>query len=268
MLFKLNEIIKKTNNLMLPHKGVVVFNNDPKKLNRVKCTIEGILEETNTDKLPWVSPRLSNSSPSGTSTKPPEIGTELWVEFPLGADSLYQPIYKGYWYSKKNGIANPENSSSSIFGVDYPDAYGEQDSTGNYYFVNKKQESIDMEHSSGDHLRITRNGDVFLSGQHNINVENKGELNVNNVGKINIVTSSSDIAISSTAGAINITALSKTVVKGTVGVDVIGSLVKLAPDTSVAGGLTPVLNGVITGVTPCILAGIPHALGSPTTLST
>lgn len=267
MLFKLVELIKKTDNLLLPHKGIVVDNNDPKKLNRVRCIIKGLLETDIYSNLPWCHPVISNGNPSGTVTHTPEINSELWIEFPMGKDSLYQPVYRGYWYSVKNGISNSSNPSHSVFGIDYPDGYGSQDSTGNYWYVNKKQETVDIEHSSGDHITIARNGQITINGKNNININNVGELNVTNQGKINLVSNNSDIVISSTVGKIDITATTKVTVKGTAGVDVIGSLVKLAPSSTVADILQPVVNGVITGISPCILAGIPHAFGSPTVLS-
>lgn len=268
MFVKLTEVVTKSDNLTVPHKGLVVDNNDPRKLGRVKCIIENYFETDNYVKLPWIHPRLSSSSPSSTSLTPPEIGTELWVEFPF--KNPYHGIYKGYWYDENNGIANENNLSNILFGEDYPNTYGFQDSTGNYLKVNKLKETFDIEHSSGDHLHVDKNGNTLITGVKNIvinnaeNIEiiNKKNLKVTNTGLIEITSLNSNINIKSNTGGINITALSKCTINGTAGVTVTGGLIKFGSEA-----LIPKINGVVTGTTPCLVLGIGHALGSNTVLS-
>lgn len=170
----------KNNNLFLPHRGKVVDNNDPLKLNRVKVIIDNLIESDNYDKLPYVYPVIPTSSPSGTVNKPPEINTYLWVEFING--NIYNPVYKGYWYDKHNAIANINNTSHTIFDQDYPNSYGEQDSSGNWYRINKKQNTVDIEHSSGNHINIKRNGETI------IDIKNKLTYNVTDIERINAST--------------------------------------------------------------------------------
>lgn len=268
MFVKLAEILTKTDNLTVPHKGTVVDNNDPKKLGRVKCIIENYFETEDYNKLPWIHPRLGMSSPSSTSIIPPELGTELWVEFPF--KNPYHGIYKGYWYNEKNGIANETNLSNIIFGEDYPNVYGFQDSTGNYLKVNKLKETFDLEHSSGDHIHVDKEGNAIITGvkniivnnAENIEINNKKNLKVVNTGQIDITSINSDINIKSNSGKLNLTALSKCTINGTAGVTVTGGLIKFGSEA-----LIPKINGVITGASNCLVLGVPHALGSSKVLS-
>ena len=77
--------LEKLNLLQYPVKGIVKVNDDPnKKLGRVKCLIENILEDT--DNLIWCYPKnpygLGGANDSSWFSVP-EVDSELIIEFPF-----------------------------------------------------------------------------------------------------------------------------------------------------------------------------------------
>lgn len=155
MIIKPLEHLKKVDNLKMTHKGIVVFNNDPKKLGRVKCTIKGQFEESDDTKLPWVFP-LNSYGLGGKSDSSlfsvPEVDSELAIVFPY--DDIYMPMYIGYWQSTKTHQVR--------FDEDYPESYGGEDSTGTFWIVNKTKSFIEFEHTSGTKVRINNEGVMTL----------------------------------------------------------------------------------------------------------
>lgn len=154
MLMKLPDHGKKTNNLLLSHKGLIKDNEDPKSLGRVKCYVEGIFEDDDVDKLPWCFPLNATDlggSPDNSSFAVPEVGTEVIITFPLG--DIYTPMYQGFWQSS-------QSHQEKSFNDNYPETYGKSDSTGNWNKVNKETEEWEFHHSSGLMVHINKEGTV------------------------------------------------------------------------------------------------------------
>lgn len=180
-MIKYIEHLKKTENLKFHHKGVVVDNNDPKMLGRVKAAITGLLEDS-TEMLPWVAPLNPfglGGSNNCSSFSVPEIGSELIVVFPY--EEIYFPFYIGYWQSSV--------THQSDFDEDYPETYGFKDNTGNILKVNKGQQYAEIEHSSGAKIKIDDEGSLFidLPGDKHINIIKDKLENINGQWLINIV---------------------------------------------------------------------------------
>lgn len=139
------------------HKATVVYNTDPKKLGRVKCTIEDLFVDTSNGykALPWVYP-ISPSVFGGKNTfgffSVPQVGTELTVIFPY--NDINFPFYVGYWQSSKT---HPTDFDSA-----YPNEYGFKDPKGNIYKVNILTGVVDFTHFSGTHIHIAANGNVDI----------------------------------------------------------------------------------------------------------
>lgn len=76
--------------------GVVLFNNDPKQIGRIKVKIDGLLPFDDHKQLPWVfsllDPGLRGPLPSGFGV--PTVNSWVLVMFPH--DSIYQGFYY-YW---------------------------------------------------------------------------------------------------------------------------------------------------------------------------
>ena len=139
------------------HRGIVIDNKDPEMKGRLKLKIHGILDAPK-DALPWAVPKYPpflGGSKDHSAVQIPEIGTEVTVEFPHGDTSM--PVYTAKW----NQEQVPEE-----FRENYPDRWGAKDSTGTYYFFDKKTKQFKFHHCSGVDLEITSDGDVkvFIPG--------------------------------------------------------------------------------------------------------
>jgi hypothetical protein len=147
MFIALKDLKLDDHHLSVPHRAVVVENNDPLKLRRVQCTITDLFDDTDLTALPWIYP-LNNIFLGGSVDSDycaiPEIGSELVVVFPF--NDIYFPFYIGYWVS--------DNTKSTEFDTDYPDEYGWKDSTDNIFKVNKKTGNVTFTHSKGTIIKI------------------------------------------------------------------------------------------------------------------
>lgn len=171
MLVNFIEQVCKVNNLALPQRGIVVYNKDPKKLGRVKCIVDGLIESEDYNVLPWVYPRNPYGLGGGGKKTPynstfivPEVGTELELCFPYG--DIYHPMYTGFWQSYL--------THQTGFDSDYPESYGFRDSTGSYIKVNKAQGYVKEKHGpSQSYIDVDRDGNVtiHISGQLRLDVE-------------------------------------------------------------------------------------------------
>jgi hypothetical protein len=176
------EHIKKINHLDKPYKGIVVENNDPDKLYKIKVKIENFLEG-DIDKLPWVLPKTPISAFSGGFINVPEKNTEVWITFPF-KDNPYILFYDGYWTSKKNSLAFGSNKGIDIFQANYPNVMGWHDSLGNFFAVDKTDETITLNHKTGTQYKINKEGDLNIIGKRDVNINVTRDMNITVDGKI------------------------------------------------------------------------------------
>jgi len=152
MLLNITENFKAPKNLRYPQKGVVVDNNDPKKLGRVKCVVAGLIEGRLGD-LPWFYPWQGGGSASSASGEVPEIGSILIIEFKF--DDIYSGFYTGAWKSLE--------TASGIYNEDYPNTSGERDEFNNSSFRNKEKGIQEFTHSSGTTTRFDSAGNLIIT---------------------------------------------------------------------------------------------------------
>lgn len=145
MLIKLSEYMKPVKPLSQPHKGLVVDNEDPKKLGRVKCTVDKIFEGAK-ENLPWIQ---TENNPKNLDV--PKIGAELIIEFPF--NDIYSPFYTGYWNSK----------TDAYLGDNYPNTFGFTKDNLKSRFDDKTKIG-EIEHSSGTKVGIADDGTVTITG--------------------------------------------------------------------------------------------------------
>lgn len=142
--------IKKVNLLEGLHVGVVVSNEDPLGLGRIKCKILGLLEDSDVNSLPWCY-RLSSTSLGDKEGEviwgAPSIGSQVCISFPDG--SIYTPIYSGGFQGEKAGSGYPD-SVGMLLG-----------STLAQY--NKSLGTLRLIHSSGTVITLSSDGSVLLS---------------------------------------------------------------------------------------------------------
>jgi hypothetical protein len=219
MLIKFSEHMKPIQALEGVHKGIVVSNEDPQKLGRVKCTIKGVLEG-DTEKLPWISSKLV--SPKRFNV--PEVGETLIIEF---VDSIYNPYYTGYWHDQSN--------HNTYFDTNYPKTFGIDDGIKLKY--NKETKEGKIEHESGSNALLKQDGTLEISLAKDMKLTISGKYEVSTTGDIKFtptgkfeVTATDEVKISSSA---------KVTLEGTAGTDV----GKSSSVTNVKGSLVNLAGG-------------------------
>lgn len=151
------------------YMGTVVDNKDPKKLGRVKCSIEGLLN-FDKEKLPWI---MGNGSPKKRSV--PEIGDQLIIIFPF--KDIYHGMFLGHW--SHTGNVNPD------FDPDYPDTIGISEQ-GFKAVYNKKSKLFTLLHPSGSTLTINEAGDVSFIAKTKFDIKATGDASFTTDGKVKI----------------------------------------------------------------------------------
>lgn len=132
------------------YTGVVVDNNDPLKLKRVKVLID-LWDYMTTEQLPWVRQKgdgTTGSSPDNSQHNIPEINSEVRVSFPTNNPN--EPEYSGIETTLENRCA--------IFDESYPNTYGNKDSAGNITIHNKETGISVFRHNSGSQVQFDKSG--------------------------------------------------------------------------------------------------------------
>ncbi|CAH9015438.1 putative Rhs element Vgr protein [Vibrio phage 150E35-1] len=151
--------------------GVVVENNDPLMLGRVKVTIQGRLAGS-TSLLPWITRHAATGLGGGSelsSMLVPVIGSELSISFENG---IYAGQYLGYWMT--------QTTTQPLFHEDYPNTYGFRDNTGTYWKVNMTSKVTEFHHESGSSITFNHDGDITWSSVRDT-IQNIGRNLVQNV---------------------------------------------------------------------------------------
>ena len=139
----------------LEYTGMVVENNDPDKLKRLKVNID-VWDYMVDDQLPWVLPegKLGNSA-NNDSQNIPEIGSEVTVYFRNNDPN--DPRYKGAEITQA--------TKCSLFDEDYPNTTGEKDSAGNFTMHNKRTGISVFHHNSGTEIQMDPDGSYTITGK-------------------------------------------------------------------------------------------------------
>lgn len=164
MLIRILEHLKPQNLLRYPAKGIVVYNNDPKKLGRIKCHIEGLVESDATSdvdqiaELPWCYPKYGfqlGGKNDSSAFVVPELNSEIFIEFPY--NDVYFPFYTSHMKSDATMPAN-------IWDTHYPNVYGWMDSIGQFLRVDKVDPFVEYyRDTQQDFFRIDKNGTWWIN---------------------------------------------------------------------------------------------------------
>ena len=133
------------------HRGIVLDNKDPEMKGRLKIKVPGVLDAPKED-LPWAIPKFApflGGSKDHSAVQIPEINTEVTVEFPH--QDTQMPVYTAKWNQEK---------VPKEFRTNYPDRWGAKDSTGSYYYFDKKTKEFKFHHCSGVELEIDKKGNI------------------------------------------------------------------------------------------------------------
>ena len=85
------------------HRGIVVDNNDPWKLGRLKVRVDAAYGQQPVDNLPWAWPCFSyGGMPQMALYAVPEVGAGVWVEFQWkdGQPDTTCPVWTGVWLAE------------------------------------------------------------------------------------------------------------------------------------------------------------------------
>jgi len=113
-------------------EGIVVANDDPRMMSRVKVSIPGLLDTDHIeiDDLPWCYPQFPaefGNIRSGSPMTTPVIGSTLLIEFPT--ENIYYPVYRWRAINRK--------TRPTDFQSEYPHRHGRADPEGNKQIINK-----------------------------------------------------------------------------------------------------------------------------------
>lgn len=157
MLAKYSDYAKKTDNLRVPHRGKVVFNDDPKKLGRIKCQIKGLIESSDANVLPWAYPFTFQMGvkPDSMTFQVPEVGSEVIIFFPY--NNIYAPYYMG-------GSISELTQTPGVFEDDYPNTEGFINSIPLFFRVNKAQKTIEFYNDGNKFtVRVDSDGNLLIN---------------------------------------------------------------------------------------------------------
>lgn len=173
-LIKFGEFIHAKDYYDRDYEAIVVENVDPKKLDRVKVIIPGVLESDDHSKLPYCYPKHQYSI-MGRVLIVPNINDKVSVTFPYNDPHFIQ--YDAYFINKPNALAVTD---ASLFDVDYPDTQGAKDSSGSYLAINRKtnKQELDYQHSSGIRIRMNKVGRLKIDIPNNWEVEIEKETSI------------------------------------------------------------------------------------------
>ncbi len=181
MHFSLMEHLKKKDDLKKQQLGIVVSNDDPQKIGRVKVRIKNVLEGS-IENLPWCYPQMSTNVFGGKFLKVPKLEEKLIIEF-----EDHQPyflFYTGYWQDKKNTLSHSDiQGYSPLFKSNYPNVEGWNDEINNYEVHNLVDKFIEHGFFSGYKRRIDKDGKLTDKAlkEYIIEVLNKYQVDSSNI---------------------------------------------------------------------------------------
>ena len=187
------------------YRGIVVENNDPKKLGRLKVSVPSVFgSEVVTG---WAAP----CSPYGGDVNQgmlfiPEVGAGVWVEFEEG--DLEFPIWVGTYWSQPESVETPtafEADGSDTGEVGEPVVSRKIIKTrkGHAIQFNDKdgEESLvivqRVDDSTHNHITLDANGITILSGA-GLSITTNGDLTIDTSGN-NFKVSAGDIELSASS---------------------------------------------------------------------
>lgn len=180
--------------------GIVVDNNDPKQICRIRVTIPQIYEIQNDDvtTLPWVykfNQSFLGGSINSESFSVPEIGSLIWVFYPLNDKKF--PFYTNYPYG--------ESCKTKHFIEHYPHMYGFKDSSGLLVRVDKFTKDILVQYNNKFSANINgETGDVniVVNGNTTITTQkitaNCGQIAVTSTENVNLKANTVNVDASKT----------------------------------------------------------------------
>lgn len=150
------------------YRAVVVDNNDPEKIHRVKIRIEelhGTEREIPNSNLPWAihfRPSFLGGGSNLSSGAVPRVGSEVIVTHIRG--EIYQPAYMFELAHNGTRLSQVEE--------DYPESYALRDSDGNFWHINMVEDKLDILFNGTQYLQITVDRNEIIGNDQTIDIGN------------------------------------------------------------------------------------------------
>ena len=133
------------------YEGVVVDNQDPDFLHRIKVRVEelhGTVDNIPDDHLPWAvhfRPTFLGGGADLSLAAIPRIGSKVTIQHIRG--NIYQPVYLFELSDNSNKLTQAEQN--------YPESYVLRDSDDNYWHVDMVDDKLDIKFNGNECLEIT-----------------------------------------------------------------------------------------------------------------
>lgn len=184
--------------------GLVVFNDDPLMIERIKVTIPSMFDGQ-PEELPWVGRNMGGTIPGhksdgfGDFNLPPRVGSEVTVIFQEG-----NPLYPMYEAFPIQTDERPEEGKTN-----YLYRYGRKDPRGNVFFVDTKDDApiqayvklvcgVEIMVSDTGKVSISADDDITVIAKANMKAQVTGNLDLNAQGSASL-TSASMVSVNAPA---------------------------------------------------------------------
>lgn len=163
------------------HVGVVVDNNDPEKLQRVRVFISGLLDSEDYSKLPWVLPDFQSPYGMGDNygiVNIPRIGSRVGVWFQEGNVDF------GFW---TNASVSGQMTLPDEFTTNYPNRVGFFTPAGDIAYIDFTTLELLYRRASGTAIQIDQEGNVVINVAGDLTQIVKGDYNLSVDGSMNVI---------------------------------------------------------------------------------
>lgn len=169
--------------------AVVVDNNDPLQIGRIKFRISTLHSGRSDTELTWAA-QLHQSSQGNTTygigeVGVPVVGAKVIIFFP--EDDEHNAYY----------LADYHDTGSKITELleDYPNSYGRIDASGNLFLVNTTANTVRFVHVSGTTITIGADGTITFASAASINLLAQNTINIRSSTHVYIDAPTSEVRI-------------------------------------------------------------------------